>query len=300
MGQLKVLVDGVLNGKFSWGDFRSLPYISRLYECPQEPRFHREGDVGIHTHMVVAQMVESPAWQTLSDSGRRIGFLSALLHDVSKPVVTTTVDGRITSKGHSRLGAIDARNILKDEGWDFSEREMVAQLIARHQYPFHAINKDNPVALAKVMSQDVSLEMLCLLAECDIRGRDVEDERERKDICDNIELFREIAQEEGVWNTPYRFADDRTRLLCCTDYRLYGDFKRPADYITHVISHMVFKMPGFPMSLSCPVFLAVEKTTILNIISGICRSWVLTPCGQRWGCPMRITKEQLFKPSLKR
>jgi len=47
------------------------------------------------------------------------------------------------------------------------------------------------------------------VAEADMRGRICDD---AQTALDNIELFRELAQEEGCFESPRRFADDHTRV----------------------------------------------------------------------------------------
>src|SRR6476659_8984678 len=89
------------------------PWLAALRGCPQDPIHHAEGDVWIHTGMVCASLTELPRFLALPEGDQRLLFMAALLHDVAKPSCTREEpDGRISSRGHSRRGAVAARAIL--------------------------------------------------------------------------------------------------------------------------------------------------------------------------------------------
>lgn len=75
-----------------------------------------EGDVWIHTRLVCEALVALPEWQALAAEDRDLVFAAALLHDVAKPLCTRVENGRVTSRGHSQRGAIEARRILWELG----------------------------------------------------------------------------------------------------------------------------------------------------------------------------------------
>lgn len=79
-----------------------------MRDCPQDPTFHAEGTVWTHVGMVCEALAALDEFRALPDSDREILFAAALLHDVAKPSCTRDEDGRITSRGHSQRGAIDA------------------------------------------------------------------------------------------------------------------------------------------------------------------------------------------------
>ncbi len=73
-----------------------------LDACPQDPLHHGEG---LHTRMVVEALVGLPAWRNMPPDDRALLFWAACLHDIGKPATTKEEGGRITSRGHSRVGA---------------------------------------------------------------------------------------------------------------------------------------------------------------------------------------------------
>jgi predicted kinase len=194
-----------------WSELQTFPFIRELEACPQDPVHHAEGNVWIHTRMVLETLVELPAYRALSPEDKAAAWLGCLLHDVAKPFTTKTEeDGRITAKGHSRAGEMLARRLLWELGAPFSLREMVCGLIRYHQIPFYLIERDDGQRMAAELSLVCRADLLALVAEADIRGRVCQDMQR---IVDNIELFRAYCAEENCYDRPRSFASDHTRVV---------------------------------------------------------------------------------------
>jgi predicted kinase len=192
-----------LNERFAW--------IRDLAGCPQDPVYHAEGDVWVHTRMVCEALAALPAWRSLPDDERRTLFAAALLHDVAKPACTRTgPDSRITSAGHSRRGAILARQLLWRLGMPFAVREQIAALVRHHQVPYYLADRGDARRLAIEVSQTARCDRLALLAEADVRGRICRDQRR---LLDNVALFVEFCGEENCLSAPRAFASDHARFL---------------------------------------------------------------------------------------
>ena len=141
-----------------------------------------------------------PAWRSLPEGERQIVFAAALLHDVAKPVCTRPdPDGRITSRGHSRRGAILARQILWRLGVPFAVREQIAALVRHHQVPYFLMDRPDARRLAIEVSQTARCDRLALLAEADVRGRVCRDQQR---LLDNVALFVEFCREENCLSAP--------------------------------------------------------------------------------------------------
>ncbi len=210
----------------------AFPQLELARTTPQDPTYHGEGDVLTHTMMVLDELLALPDYQAL-DRGRQVEvFLAALLHDISK-CSTTVVDpvtGRIGQPGHSRKGAIDARIALWDAGVPFATREAVCRLIQVHQVPFFALEGSrsgkSPEYIVRKLSCELDIPMLAMLAEADMRGRICPDAQK---ALDNIELFRELARDEGCYGQARSFADAHTRVSYFRgadvhpDYALYQE-----------------------------------------------------------------------------
>jgi poly(A) polymerase len=98
-----------------------LPEVAAMKGVAQPPEFHPEGDVWIHTLMMM-EGLQSPT-PTLA--------LGVLLHDVGKPG-TFRVAERIRFDGHVELGEKIARNILTRLRFSNAEIEQVIALVANH------------------------------------------------------------------------------------------------------------------------------------------------------------------------
>jgi putative nucleotidyltransferase with HDIG domain len=100
-----------------------LPEIVRLHGVEQPPEFHPEGDVWIHTMMLLDQLPEGVssalAW-------------GALLHDVGKPATFTPGPGRIRFNGHVEVGVKIAEDICRRLRFSNEESEQIALLVENH------------------------------------------------------------------------------------------------------------------------------------------------------------------------
>lgn len=194
-----------------WDDLQVFPWVRALEACPQDAIHHAEGNVWIHTRMVLETLVEMPGFQALGAEDQRAVYVACLMHDIAKPVTTRVEDdGRVTAKGHSRAGELQARRILWELGAPFALREQVCGLIRYHQIPFYLIERDDAQRVAAEVSVAARCDLLALVAEADIRGRICAD---MPRIVDQIELFRELCRDEGCFSEPRKFASNHTRVV---------------------------------------------------------------------------------------
>ena len=191
-----------------------------LADTPQSPRWHGEGNVWIHTKMMVQSLLELPEYQQLPEEERQIVFLSALFHDVGKPQCTRREDGQWVSRGHGRAGEqIVRRKLWLDhdlcgtpEKQQF--RETVCRLIRFHSTPVHAIDDADGMRRLRMIAScgellpRFSLRLLCLLSEADVRGRINPETRKQ---LEKIELCRMLAREAGCYEHPFAFPSNYTR-----------------------------------------------------------------------------------------
>lgn len=189
---------------FSW--------LKHLKDCPQDPRYHAEGDVLTHTRLVCEALISLPAWQQLPSKERSLLFAAALLHDVAKPAVTETKEdeNEITSIGHVRLGTKMAREILWNMNVPFLEREAIVSLIKLSSLPLWFWDKPSPQKSVIKASYIVNCKWLSILAEADVLGRQCQDQGE---ILDRVKLFREYCLENDCFDYPRPFASDHSRFI---------------------------------------------------------------------------------------
>lgn len=216
----------------------AFPQLRLAADTPQSAPHHREGSVWVHTQMCLHELQELTEYRRLPRADQEVVFLGLLLHDIAK-CSTTVVDpqtGRIGHPGHSRKGAIDARAALWDIGVPFEQREAICRLVQLHQYPMWALASSrsgkSPEYLVRWLSWQVNLRHLALLAEADMRGRICDD---AQTALDNIELFRELAQEEACLDKPRQFVDAHTRVSYFRGADVHPDyplFQEPGSKVT--------------------------------------------------------------------
>lgn len=224
----------------------AFPALVHLASTPQDPYYHAEGDVWTHTKMVVEALLDSADYDSSSDDERFVLFYAALLHDIAKPSTTVIdpVSGKIGQPGHSRRGAVDIRILLWEAAVPFALREAICRIVSVHQLPFFAFSAHGsgrpPEYLVRKLSHELDLRLLAAVAEADMRGRHFE----KKDNClADIELFRELAREDGCYGMARTFPDTHTR----TQY--FRGANIAPDYPCYPVSgSQVTVMAGLPAS----------------------------------------------------
>jgi len=101
-----------------------LPEIMVLQGCEQPPQWHPEGDVFVHTRLMLSLLAADASLPLL---------LSVLLHDIANPATQTRdEDGRIRFSGHAEQGAIMTESILKRFRYPNALIEEVVARVAGH------------------------------------------------------------------------------------------------------------------------------------------------------------------------
>jgi tRNA nucleotidyltransferase (CCA-adding enzyme) len=176
------------------------PELYALVGCEQEPEWHPEGDVWIHTLMVIDQ-----ARTRIADLGHPqqvTVMLGAVCHDLGKPLTTAFVDGRIRSIDHEQAGIeptstfLDRLNIHTLGGFDV--RQHVIGITAHHLKPLSYFKSATPVSdgAFRRLAGKVDLELLARVAKSDCLGRTGNFD------CSGIDWFAARARALGVEHRP--------------------------------------------------------------------------------------------------
>lgn len=181
---------------------RLWPELQAIVGCPQEPEWHPEGDVWVHTLMVVDEArrrIEAIDGMDKLDRGPAAAMmLGAICHDLGKPAVTAVIDGRLRSPGHEEGGVapatalLDRLNVHSLDGYDV--RHAVLGLVAHHLKPSAFKKAQMPVSdgAFRRLAQKVNLELLARFAKADCHGRGGTFD------CSAMDWFLERARALGV------------------------------------------------------------------------------------------------------
>ncbi|HET7698722.1 MAG TPA: hypothetical protein VFK57_23600 [Vicinamibacterales bacterium] len=175
---------------------RLFPELDALVGCPQEPEWHPEGDVWVHTLLVIdgartrIDDLEYPQQVAV--------MLGAVCHDLGKPPTTAFIDGRIRSLDHEEQGVppasalLDRLNVHSMLGYDV--RRQVLGIVANHLKPGTFANAQPPVGdgAYRRLAQKVDLELLARVAKADCEGRGGGFD------CSAMDVFLERARALGV------------------------------------------------------------------------------------------------------
>jgi tRNA nucleotidyltransferase (CCA-adding enzyme) len=179
---------------------RLFPELQALVGCPQEPEWHPEGDVWVHTLMVVDQA--RTRIDDLPRAGRIAVMLGALCHDLGKPATTAVIDGRIRSLGHEEAGVgpatsvLDRLNMHAIDGLDV-RREVLA-VTAHHLKPgaWYKVRDEVGDGAFRRLAQKVNMEWLARVAKSDCLGRTGPFD------CTAMDWFLDRARRLGVEHQP--------------------------------------------------------------------------------------------------
>jgi poly(A) polymerase len=100
-----------------------LPEVSAMKGVEQPPQFHPEGDVFVHT-LLLLQKLPHPCPRTLA--------WGALLHDVGKPPTFRVAPDRIRFDGHVEVGVKMAEQICRRLRFSNDDTEQIVGLVANH------------------------------------------------------------------------------------------------------------------------------------------------------------------------
>jgi tRNA nucleotidyltransferase/poly(A) polymerase len=130
-----------------------LPEILVLKGVEQPPQWHPEGDVFIHTRLMLSLLPEVVSEPLV---------LSVLLHDIAKPA-TFTVDetGRIRFNGHDKLGAEMAGDILRRLKFPNDVIEPT-QVAVEHHMGFKDVKKMKASTLKRMMARPTWADEMAL------------------------------------------------------------------------------------------------------------------------------------------
>lgn len=183
------------------------PYFEEMGRTPQEAKWHAEGDVLVHTFMVVKELMKLSEYKELPKNEQHLLCIAALLHDIAKPKCTIIENGEIRSPRHAKVGEKMVRELLWDE--DFEWRETICSLVRLHGLPLWSLEKAMPNKAVIGASLRLRNSLLYILTKADILGRICEDQA---DLLERLAFFKELCIENECYETPKVFHNAHSRF----------------------------------------------------------------------------------------
>ncbi|MEU1972796.1 HD domain-containing protein [Microbacterium sp. NPDC019599] len=148
-----------------------IPELAALATTPQDPGWHPEGDVLVHSLWAADLAAEHAHATGASDDERELLVLAALWHDIGKPATTRRRNGRITSYGHAEHGADVARSLGARLGLPHPLVRAVSEIIATHMAHVSVNGMPSVKAVRRLRDRlrdaGTSLEEWAVVVRCD-------------------------------------------------------------------------------------------------------------------------------------
>ena len=180
------------------------PEIAAIEDVPQDSHWHPEGDVGLHTMLVVDAAAAIAKRELLEGDASAVLLFAALCHDFAKASTTALRerDGvwRWTSWGHEAAAGPAARGFLERIGIKSAIVEQVVPLVENH-LAHSSIGSDvTPRAVRRLAMRlaPASIAQLLLLIEADHSGRPPLP----AGLPEGAIRIREMAQAQAVEQKP--------------------------------------------------------------------------------------------------
>jgi tRNA nucleotidyltransferase (CCA-adding enzyme) len=152
------------------------PEMKALVSVPQEPEWHPEGDVDVHTLLVVDRARE--LIDDLPYAKKVAVMLGAVCHDFGKPATTKFFDGRWRSHAHDEAGVeptisfLDKLGIHTLDGYDV--REQIIQLVRYHLTPGMFYKSQPGDGAFRRLARKVEPDLLYRVSRADTLGRNAD------------------------------------------------------------------------------------------------------------------------------
>ncbi|HEX2268640.1 MAG TPA: HD domain-containing protein [Pyrinomonadaceae bacterium] len=183
------------------------PEIQTLIGVPQDPDWHPEGDVFVHTLLAVDRARE--LIDDLPYARKVTVMLGALAHDFGKPPTTQFLEGHWRSRGHEEAGVepasrfLDRINVHTIDGYDV--RKQVISLVREHLKPGEFYKKRDEVGEGafRRLARRCEPDLLYRVAKADSLGRNADwVPREKWYGAEAQEWFLQKARELDVEKRP--------------------------------------------------------------------------------------------------
>jgi len=176
---------------------KHFPELDAMRGVPQDPEWHPEGDVWVHTLHCCDAMASLPEWKASDLETRIVYMLAVLTHDTGKAMTKVEAlkrgELRIVSPGHEEAGGGLAVAFLEKISAPKTVRERVVPLVVNHMAHFQSISDRAVRRLAKRLEPE-NIRGLLTLMTADSYGRPPLPRR----VPDSVRMIAQKADELSV------------------------------------------------------------------------------------------------------
>jgi tRNA nucleotidyltransferase (CCA-adding enzyme) len=145
------------------------PELAALIDCPQDPQWHPEGDVWVHTGHCLDFFA---AHRTGSRYEDLVVGLAVLCHDLGKPATTRLEDGRWRAKRHASAGLEPTTTFVQRLTAQKNLLEDVLPLVKDHLVPRELFDiQAGDAALRRLARRVGRIDRLARVSAADAMGR---------------------------------------------------------------------------------------------------------------------------------
>lgn len=166
--------------------FHKPPFLALcvMERTEQSPSHHPEGNVWIHTMMVVDEAAKLRKY-----SNDPICLMwAAFLHDVGKPDATRVRKGRLTAYQHDQMAEPHIRELLQYSTLTKEQIQTIQNLVWYHMHMMFVLKK-MPYADLPGLASKVDKREICLLSYSDRVGRK---NSNRKEVMREVRQYYDI------------------------------------------------------------------------------------------------------------
>lgn len=152
---------------------KNFPELHALHNTPQDPEWHPEGNVAVHTGHAMDAAASIADREGLTGDDRAVVVLGAMAHDLGKATHTQTEGDRITSHGHDRAGGPLARSLMERIGIKPDITDKVVPIVESHMQHINFTSESKPKAVRRLAERvhPATIRELSMVMEADHSGR---------------------------------------------------------------------------------------------------------------------------------
>lgn len=189
------------------------PELKALKFTQQDPEWHPEGDVEVHTALCLKHwnLISENIPEVFTDDEKIIIPMAILLHDIGKPATNEVKEKkgvmRITSEGHEALGGTMAKDFLDRIGFPEKYTTPICNLITNHLAGVNISCITAPSGKRKAVKRlanrlyPATINQLLTVMMCDTNGRNFPEHRMPTGYND----IKELAKEFNVLEKKYEY-----------------------------------------------------------------------------------------------